>query len=250
MLAPDDGVDLAHPLGGRREAEANAARQRRALHGVIGEAEQERIALRAQVRDGEGAGDGQRCGHGALGCQTNTLGGIIDPDAKQPTSLGRSGADPSTSLGMTNTPTDGDSQMIRMRSDRALGDVARALVVRPVLFAALALGMPMRATSAQSSPLDSLAARVDPYVAKPRVIVMTDIANEPDDQMSMVRLLVYSNQLDIEGLVATTSTWMKRDGAPRRDLHKVIAAYGKVQPNLLDAGAGLSRPPPRCARWS
>jgi hypothetical protein len=24
----------------------------------------------------------------SLGCQTNTLGGIIDPDAKRPTSLG------------------------------------------------------------------------------------------------------------------------------------------------------------------
>src|SRR5690349_1924640 len=52
-----------------------------------------------------------------------------------------------------------------------------------------------------------LAARVDPYVAKPRVGVRTDIANEPDDQMSMVRFLLYSNQLDVEGLIATTSTW-------------------------------------------
>src|ERR1700687_5534492 len=52
-------------------------------------------------------------------------------------------------------------------------------------------------------------ARVDPYVARPRVIVMTDIANEPDDQMSLVRFLLYSNQFDVEGLVATTSTWMK-----------------------------------------
>jgi hypothetical protein len=58
VLAPDDGVYLAHPLGRRREAEANAARQRRALYGVIGEAEQERIALLAQVSGGEGAGDG------------------------------------------------------------------------------------------------------------------------------------------------------------------------------------------------
>ena len=58
VLAPGDGVDLAHPLGSRRKAEANAARQRCALYGVIGEAEQEGIALLAQVRGGEGAGDG------------------------------------------------------------------------------------------------------------------------------------------------------------------------------------------------
>ena len=28
---------------------------------------------------------------------------------------------------------------------------------------------------------------------------MTDIANEPDDQMSLVRFLLYSNQFDVEG---------------------------------------------------
>jgi len=58
VLASYDRVDLAHPLGSRRKAEANAARQRCALYGVIGEAEQEGIALLAQVRGGEGAGDG------------------------------------------------------------------------------------------------------------------------------------------------------------------------------------------------
>ena len=62
---------------------------------------------------------------------------------------------------------------------------------------------------AQSQTVNALASRIDPYVEKQRVVVMTDIANEPDDQMSMVRFLVYSNQFDVEGLIATTSTWMK-----------------------------------------
>ena len=69
-------------------------------------------------------------------------------------------------------------------------------------------------TPTSESPSDRLAARIDPYVAKPRVVVMTDIANEPDDQMSMVRFLVYSNQFDVEGLVATTSTWMRNTVRP------------------------------------
>jgi hypothetical protein len=77
----------------------------------------------------------------------------------------------------------------------------------------------------------AIAARVDPHVDKPRVIVMTDIANEPDDQMSMVRLLVYSNQLDLEGLVATTSTWMRQTVRPDV-LHTVIAAYAQARPRL------------------
>jgi hypothetical protein len=82
------------------------------------------------------------------------------------------------------------------------------------------------------------AARVDPYVAKPRVIVMTDIANEPDDQMSMVRYLVYSNGFDTEGLIATTSTWLKAKVRPDV-IHQVIDAYAKVQSNLERHQAGF-----------
>jgi hypothetical protein len=79
---------------------------------------------------------------------------------------------------------------------------------------------------------------LDPYTPTPRIVVLTDIANEPDDQMSLVRLLVYANQLDIEGLVATTSTWMKK--AVRPDVIRLlIDAYGQVQPNLLAHAPGF-----------
>jgi hypothetical protein len=110
----------------------------------------------------------------------------------------------------------------------------RAWTMAGVTSAVLALVLPYRAIEAQAPPasLDTLAARVDPHVAKQRVLVLTDIANEPDDQMSLVRLLVYSNRLDIEGLVATTSTWMRR--AVRPDvIRQVLDAYAQVQPNLV-----------------
>ena len=55
----------------------------------------------------------------------------------------------------------------------------------------------------------STANHVDDFSGKPRVIILSDIGNEPDDQMSLVRLLLYSNELDIEGLLASTSTWQK-----------------------------------------
>ncbi|NJM16451.1 MAG: DUF1593 domain-containing protein [Bacteroidales bacterium] len=42
---------------------------------------------------------------------------------------------------------------------------------------------------------------------KPRVVILTDISNEPDDQQSLVRALMYSNDVDIEGLIAGTSCW-------------------------------------------
>ena len=42
---------------------------------------------------------------------------------------------------------------------------------------------------------------------KPRVFVLTDIENEPDDAMSMVRFLLYANEFDIEGLIASAGTF-------------------------------------------
>jgi Protein of unknown function (DUF1593) len=76
------------------------------------------------------------------------------------------------------------------------------------------------------------AAPIPADLPKPRVIVLSDIGNEPDDQMSLVRLLLYSNEIDIEGLVATTSTWQRNKISPEI-MKSVIAAYGKVRGNLL-----------------
>jgi hypothetical protein len=85
---------------------------------------------------------------------------------------------------------------------------------------------------------DAIAARVDPVPDKTRIIVLTDIANEPDDQMSMVRFLVYSNQFDVEGLVAGTSTWMRNTVRPDV-IRKVIDAYAQVEPMLSTHAPGF-----------
>lgn len=66
---------------------------------------------------------------------------------------------------------------------------------------------------------------------KHRVLVLTDIENEPDDAMSLVRFLTYSNQFDIEGLVATTSIHQQKEIATWR-IYEILEAYGKVQKNL------------------
>lgn len=66
---------------------------------------------------------------------------------------------------------------------------------------------------------------------KNRVVVLTDIEADPDDTESLVRLLLYSNEIDIKGIVATTSVWQKTRVAPE-SVRKIIQAYGKVQPNL------------------
>ncbi len=74
--------------------------------------------------------------------------------------------------------------------------------------------------------------------SKPRVIVLTDITNEPDDQQSLVRFLVYSNEYDVEGLIATTSTWL-RDKTSSKNIRLCVDAYGKVLPQLAKHATGF-----------
>ncbi len=73
---------------------------------------------------------------------------------------------------------------------------------------------------------------------KHRVIILSDIEAEPDDTESFVRLMLYSNVIDIKGLIATTSIWHKTSVDPE-SIKKVINAYGKVQPNLLKHETGF-----------
>ncbi len=69
-------------------------------------------------------------------------------------------------------------------------------------------------------------------VQQHRAVVLTDIEADPDDSQSLIRLLLYANEIDIEGLIATTSVHQKTRVAPET-IHKIIDTYGQVQPNLL-----------------
>ncbi len=74
--------------------------------------------------------------------------------------------------------------------------------------------------------------------ANPRLFVLTDIGGDPDDQMSMVRLLTYANQLDIEGLVATPPGGGSRPVNPEQ-IERIVKAYGEVRDNLEKHEAGF-----------
>lgn len=74
--------------------------------------------------------------------------------------------------------------------------------------------------------------------SKNRVIVLTDIENEPDDTQSMVRFLTYSSHWDVEGLIATTSVHLRNRIAPER-IRQLIQAYAKVRDNLLKHEPGF-----------
>lgn len=75
-------------------------------------------------------------------------------------------------------------------------------------------------------------------VEKNRVIILSDIEADPDDTQSFVRLFLYSNQIDIKGIVATTSCWHKTNVNPA-SINKIIDAYGKVHTNLLKHEKGF-----------
>jgi hypothetical protein len=77
-----------------------------------------------------------------------------------------------------------------------------------------------------------------------RLIVLADPNVDPgkesDDAMSLVRLMVYSNMFDIEGLIATVSHNLAyRYVEP---FYKAIDAYEEVRPNLIVHADGYPEP--------
>ena len=71
---------------------------------------------------------------------------------------------------------------------------------------------------------------------RPRLAVLTDIGGDPDDQQSLVRLMVYANAFEIEALIATSAGVRGEVPVPttRPDLIRAIVdAYGEVRPHLL-----------------
>jgi len=73
--------------------------------------------------------------------------------------------------------------------------------------------------------------KLQTYAQKPRVFILSDISNEPDDAESLCRYLLYANEFETEGLVACTSTWMRNKVCPQ-DMEKIIDAYAGAVDNL------------------
>ena len=102
------------------------------------------------------------------------------------------------------------------------------------------LGLAAHVRAAGASP-QAPAANAGPDIQPHRLIVLTDIGADPDDTESMVRLLLYSDVIDIQGLIATTSTWRRTSVAPEL-IREVIHAYAKVHGNLVKHDRNYPRP--------
>ena len=71
---------------------------------------------------------------------------------------------------------------------------------------------------------------------RPRLAVLTDIGGDPDDQQSMIRLMLYANEFDIELLLASAAgtPGELKEAITRPELiRQIVDAYGQVRPNLL-----------------
>lgn len=82
-----------------------------------------------------------------------------------------------------------------------------------------------------AQPLDTVPAS---DIHKQRVIVLSDIGADPDDTESMVRLLLYSDVIEIQGLIATTSTWKRTSVSPEL-IQAVVSDYAKVHGKFGEA---------------
>lgn len=93
--------------------------------------------------------------------------------------------------------------------------------------------------SAEPGPSASAATSDRPETAaRLRVIVETDAGGDPDDEQSLVRFLLYVNEWDVEGIIATRPA--ARDGENRNSertglgiIRRQINAYGECYSNLV-----------------
>src|SRR4051794_5173334 len=102
----------------------------------------------------------------------------------------------------------------------------------PCLAAGLLAAFAGSAPSTAAAPSPAARTHVVDDGPQRRMIVLTDMEADQDDAQSLVRLMLYANEVDIEGLVATTSTHMRHELHPET-IRRILHAYDRVQPNLL-----------------
>lgn len=84
---------------------------------------------------------------------------------------------------------------------------------------------------------------------KHRLIVLADMGNEPDEEQQMLHLLMYSDKIDIEGLIAVSGLHLRpgQKHAYRRKIHpelyeRLVRGYEKVYNNLEKHSDGWISP--------
>ena len=97
-----------------------------------------------------------------------------------------------------------------------------------------ATGLPLLVMAALSATIYPSLVRDE---SQPRLVVLTDISSlapdvaEPDDGQSLIWLMLYANEFNIEGLIATSNLGHGQKTRPDLIRH-VVDAYQKVRSNL------------------
>jgi hypothetical protein len=116
-------------------------------------------------------------------------------------------------------------------------DRARVRLLRRALpWLALLFGLAVRVHAQPPAP------RFPPAAPKPRIISTTD--GEIDDRCSMIRLLMYANTFQIEGLIYSSSRfhWLGNTWSGIEWINAQIDQYARVYPKLRQNADGY--PPP------
>src|SRR5437762_590001 len=71
-----------------------------------------------------------------------------------------------------------------------------------------------------------------------RIIIETDAGGDPDDEQSLVRFLLYTNEFDVEGIICTLpKPHDKENLTPERTglgiVRRQLKAYDECRPNLV-----------------
>ncbi|MEY3174802.1 MAG: hypothetical protein RLZZ436_2716 [Planctomycetota bacterium] len=80
-----------------------------------------------------------------------------------------------------------------------------------------------------------------PAQPRPRLAVLTDIGGDPDDQQSLIRLMLYTNELDLRLIMATAAgtPGELQKAVTREDLiQQIVNALGEVLPRLQHHAEG------------
>ena len=98
----------------------------------------------------------------------------------------------------------------------------------------LASGLALGGCNAMGEALPTAApleAPTEAALEQRRVVILTDMEADPDDTQSLIRLLLYANEIDIRALVATTSIW-KRENLRPDSIRATLGKYGEVYDTL------------------
>jgi len=110
--------------------------------------------------------------------------------------------------------------------------------IKKGLMPVLAVGLALAGQTAAQQP----AQRFPALPAKPRIIATTD--GEIDDRCSMIRLLMYANEFQIEGLIHSSSRfhWLGQTWSGVEWINAQVDQYARVYDHLRQNADGYPRP--------